>query len=148
VECLSIAIAERVHGTVLCNAEYQIGRLRLMRHGIQALILALTLGCVGAIVSAVARADNSAKGPDTITVTANRQHQVADEQLAQDVKAALRSDPIVDDNHVTIIVKNGVVTMQGFVLDAWDLLALRRVAKKVPGVKKIVNDVELVLNDQ
>jgi osmotically-inducible protein OsmY len=54
----------------------------------------------------------------------------------------------VDDNHVTITVKNGVVTMQGFVQDAWDLSALRRVAKKVPGVRRIVNDVELVLNDQ
>jgi osmotically-inducible protein OsmY len=136
------------HGSVLCSAEHQIARLRLMRHGIQALIIALSVGGVGPVVCAVARADNSAKGPDTVTVTADRQHPVADEQLAQEVKAALRSDPIVDDNHVTITVKNGVVTMQGFVLDAWDLLALRRVAKKVPGVKKIVNDVELVLNDQ
>jgi hypothetical protein len=116
-----------------------------MRHGIQALIVALSVGCLGPVV---ARADNLPKGPDTVTVTADRTHQIADEQLAQDVKTALRSDPIVDDNHVTITVKNGVVTMQGFVQDAWDLSALRRVAKKVPGVKRIVNDVELVLNDQ
>jgi osmotically-inducible protein OsmY len=108
----------------------------------------LSAACVALILSAVARADNPPKVPDTVTVTADRLHKVADEQLALDVKTALRSDPIVDDNHVTITVKNGVVTMQGFVLDAWDLLALRRVAKKVPGVKKIVNDVELVLNDQ
>jgi hypothetical protein len=119
-----------------------------MRHAIQALIVALCIGCSGPALCAVARADHSPRSPDTVTVTADRLHHVADEQLAQDVKAALRSDPIVDDNHVTITVKNGVVTMQGFVLDAWDLLALRRVAKKVPGVRKIVNDVELVLNDQ
>jgi len=119
-----------------------------MRHRIQALIVALFLGCVGPVVCAVARADNSNNGPDTVTVTAERLHQVADKQLAQDVKTALRSNPIVDDNHVTITVKNGVVTMQGFVQDAWDLMALRRVTKKVPGVKRIVNDVELVLNDQ
>jgi hypothetical protein len=133
---------------MLCKAEYQIGTIRQMRHGFQALIVVLSVGCVGPVVCAVARADNSPNGPDTVTVTAERLHKVADEQLAQDVKTALRSDPIVDDNHVTITVKNGVVTMQGFVQDAWDLMALRRVAKKVPGVKKIVNDVELVLNDQ
>jgi BON domain len=108
----------------------------------------VSVGCLALVVSTVARADNPPKGPDTVTVTADRLHPPADEQLAQDVKTALRSNPIVDDNHVTITVKNGVVTMQGFVQDAWDLMALRRVAKKVPGVKRIVNDVELVLNDQ
>jgi osmotically-inducible protein OsmY len=119
-----------------------------MRRKIKTFIARLSVACVALNISAVARADNQSNGPDTVTVTADRLHKAADEQLAVDVKTALRSDPIVDDNHVTITVKNGVVIMQGFVLDAWDLLALRRVAKKVPGVKKIVNDVELVLNDQ
>jgi osmotically-inducible protein OsmY len=108
---------------------------------IQGFLLLLSVSCL-------ALADNPTKGLDTVTVTADRPQQAADEQLAQDVKKELRSNPIVDDNHVTITVKNGVVTMQGFVQDAWDLWALRRVAKKVPGVRKIVNDVELVLNDQ
>ena len=46
------------------------------------------------------------------------------------------------------VTGNGIVTLQGFVQDAWDLLALRRIAKRVAGVKRVVNDVELVLNDQ
>jgi osmotically-inducible protein OsmY len=64
------------------------------------------------------------------------------------VELALKLDPYVDDQHVTVTTKNGIVTIQGFVQDAWDLLALRRIAKRVAGVKRVVNDVELVLNDQ
>lgn len=81
-----------------------------------------------------------------ITVTARK--VTLDEEVSRNVASALHSDAYVDDAHVTITTKNGVVTLHGFVQDAWDLLALRRIAKKVPGAKRIVNDVELVLNDQ
>lgn len=81
-----------------------------------------------------------------ITVTARK--VTLDEEVSRNVAFALHSDAYVDDAHVTITTKNGVVTLHGFVQDAWDLLALRRIAKKVPGAKRIVNDVELVLNDQ
>jgi osmotically-inducible protein OsmY len=81
-----------------------------------------------------------------ITVTGKK--ITADEEVSRQVALALESDPVVDDRHVTITTKNGIVTIQGFVQDAWDLLALRRIAKRVAGVKRVVNDVELVLNDQ
>ncbi|MDB6085891.1 MAG: hypothetical protein JWN43_3772 [Gammaproteobacteria bacterium] len=71
-----------------------------------------------------------------------------DEEVSREVVAALQADPYVDDAHVTVTTKDGIVTIHGFVQDAWDLLALRRIAKKVAGAKKIVNDVELMLNDQ
>jgi osmotically-inducible protein OsmY len=81
-----------------------------------------------------------------ITVTGRK--ITPDEEVSQQVELALKSDPYVDDRHLTVTTKNGIVTIQGFVQDAWDLLALRRIAKRVPGVKRVVNDVELVLNDQ
>jgi osmotically-inducible protein OsmY len=81
-----------------------------------------------------------------ITVTGRK--IIPDEEVSQQVELALKLDPYVDDRHVTVTTKNGIVTIQGFVQDAWDLLALRRIAKRVAGVKKVVNDVELVLNDQ
>ena len=81
-----------------------------------------------------------------ITVTGRK--IIPDEEVTQQVELALKLDPYVDDQHVTVTTKNGVVTIQGFVQDAWDLLALRRIAKRVAGVKRVVNDVELVLNDQ
>jgi osmotically-inducible protein OsmY len=81
-----------------------------------------------------------------ITVTGRK--IIPDEEVSQQVELALKLDPYVDDRHVTVTTKNGIVTIQGFVQDAWDLLALRRIAKRVAGVKRVVNDVELVLNDQ
>jgi osmotically-inducible protein OsmY len=81
-----------------------------------------------------------------ITVTGRKIS--SDEEVSIQVASALHSDPYVDDGHVTVTTKNGIVTLHGFVQDAWDLLALRRIAKKVAGGRRIVNDVELVLNDQ
>jgi osmotically-inducible protein OsmY len=83
----------------------------------------------------------------SIVVRAQRLSNFTDEQVSEQVATALRSDRYVDDAHVTVTTENGIVTLHGFVQDAWDLLALRRISRKVPGVKKIVNDVELVLND-
>ena len=81
----------------------------------------------------------------SIVVSAQR---LTDERVTEQVATALRTDRYVDDAHVTVTTKDGVVTLHGFVQDAWDLLALRRLSRNLPGVKKVVNDVELVLNDQ
>ena len=81
-----------------------------------------------------------------ITVTGRK--IIPDQEVSQQVELALKLDPYVDDRHVTVTTKNGIVTIQGFVQDSWDLLALRRITKRVAGVKQVVNDVELVLNDQ
>jgi osmotically-inducible protein OsmY len=81
-----------------------------------------------------------------ITVTGRK--IIPDEEVSRQVESALALDPYVDDRHVTVTTKNGIVTLSGFVQDAWDLLALRRIAKRVAGAKQIVNDVELMLNDQ
>lgn len=88
----------------------------------------------------------SANSLGEITVTGRK--ILNDDALSTEVAAALHSDAYLDDAHVTVTTKDGVVTLHGFVQDAWDLLALRRVAKKVAGSKKVVNDVELMLNDQ
>jgi hypothetical protein len=81
-----------------------------------------------------------------ITVTGKK--IIPDEEVSRQVEFALELDPYIDDRHVTVTTKNGIVILQGFVQDAWDLLALRRITKRVAGVKMVVNDVELMLNDQ
>ena len=81
-----------------------------------------------------------------ITVTGKK--IIPDEEVSRQVEFALELDPYIDDRHVTVTTKNGIVILQGFVQDAWDLLALRRITKRVAGVKMVVNDVELMLNDE
>ena len=76
-----------------------------------------------------------------ITVTARK--TFPDEEVTERVETALHDDPYVLDTHVTITTKNGVVTLHGFVSDYWELRSMIRLARKIPGVKRVANDLEL-----
>jgi hypothetical protein len=76
-----------------------------------------------------------------ITVTARK--TFPDEEVTERVEMALHDDPYVLDTHVTITTKNGVVTLHGFVFDFWELRTMMRLARKIPGVKRVANDLEL-----
>jgi osmotically-inducible protein OsmY len=109
-------------------------------------ILLTVLSVLSATASMAEDKANAANGLAEIIVTSRK--IIPDEEVSTQVVFALHSDLYVDDMHVTVTTKDGIVTLHGFVQDAWDLLALRRIAKKVAGAKKVVNDVELMLNDQ
>jgi osmotically-inducible protein OsmY len=111
-------------------------------------LLAGITAILSSLLAGSAKAQNASPPEDSLPSIVVRAQRLSDDQVTERVETALRSDRYVDDAHVTVTTENGVVTLHGFVQDAWDLLALRRISKEVPGVKKIVNDVELVLNDQ
>jgi hypothetical protein len=90
-------------------------------------------------VSADDASSSAASPTETIVVTA----RVSDEKLAQQVQQALRSDPYIDDSHITVSVRNGVVTLEGIVLDHSDLLAALRISGRISGVKALVDDLQL-----
>jgi hypothetical protein len=77
---------------------------------------------------------------DTIVVTAQR---LADEELKTEVQLALRDDAALMSEHLDVSIKNGVVTLSGLVFDDWDMRIARRVAKRIPGVKRVINDMEI-----
>jgi osmotically-inducible protein OsmY len=86
---------------------------------------------------------------EPIVVTAKRQADaVADETIRRQVETALQSDPFFYDEHVTVTIRNGVVTLQGMVFDDWDLRNALRIGRKVPGVKRVVNDLEIKLGGE
>jgi len=86
---------------------------------------------------------------NAIVVTAKRRADAAaDETVKGQVAAALRSDPYFYDEHVTVTINNGVVTLQGMVFDDWDLRNAMRIARKIPGVKRVVNDLEIKLGGE
>src|SRR5271168_3009109 len=67
---------------------------------------------------------------DAIVVTGKKiQEAVPDAEVKQRVETAMRSDQYFYDEHVTITIKDGVVTLHGIVFDDWDLRAARRIAK-------------------
>jgi osmotically-inducible protein OsmY len=78
---------------------------------------------------------------DPIVVTAKkRQDRVADEVLTKNVQVALHSSAFFNDEHVTVTIKNGVVTLEGIVYDDWDVRTAIRIARKIAGVRRVVTD--------
>jgi hypothetical protein len=78
---------------------------------------------------------------DPIVVTAKkRQERVADEVLTKSVQLALHSNPYFNDEHVTVTIKNGVVTLEGIVFDDWDVRTAIRIARKIAGVRRVITD--------
>jgi BON domain len=61
------------------------------------------------------------------------------------VETALHDDPYFNDSHVTVVLRNGVVILQGFVSTEWDLLHAIRIAKSAAGDGRVVDDLYLDL---
>jgi osmotically-inducible protein OsmY len=77
-----------------------------------------------------------------ITVTA-RKLSKSDEEVTAQVETALHSDRYIFSDHVSITSKNGVVTLSGIALDYWDVIAMKRLVRKMPGVRKVVDDLDV-----
>jgi osmotically-inducible protein OsmY len=73
------------------------------------------------------------------------QHQ-ADKEMADRVEAALNADKMLYAKHITAHADNGVVRLTGYVWETSDFDEARLVAEAVPGVTKVVNDLELNRN--
>ena len=70
----------------------------------------------------------------------------ADKEMADRVEAALSADKMLYAKHITAHVDNGVVRLTGYVWETSDFDEARLVAEAVPGVTKVVNDLELNRN--
>ena len=70
----------------------------------------------------------------------------SDSEIKRDVEAELQSDPTIDATDVAVAVKNGVVTLTGFVRSYWEKLDAEAAAKRVSGVVGLANDLEVRLS--
>jgi BON domain len=79
-----------------------------------------------------------------IVVTGTKQAEsAADAELNNQVKTAMKSDRYFYDYHVAVETRNGVVFLRGLVFDDWDVRAAIRISKRIPGVKRVVNQLEI-----
>src|SRR3984893_5821039 len=69
-----------------------------------------------------------------------------DSEIKQDVEAELQSDPTIDATDIAVAVKNGVVTLSGFVRSYSEKLEAEAAAKRVAGVIGLANDLEVRLS--
>lgn len=68
-----------------------------------------------------------------------------DAMIKRDVEDELRWDPDIDATDIAVSVKNGVVTLTGYVRSYSQKLAAEDDAKRVAGVVGIANDIEVRL---
>jgi osmotically-inducible protein OsmY len=69
----------------------------------------------------------------------------ADSEIQRDVENELEWDPDVDAKNISVKVKDGVVTLMGFVPSYTDKYSAERIAKRILGVKAVANDLEVKL---
>lgn len=126
--------------------------LSALREGVVSAFIGAVLGSATGAAAAVPAeiVPGSANSRlESIVVTAKRQQDTAaDEKLKNDVQAALHADPFFYDEHVTVTINKGVLTLHGLVFDDWDLRSALRIARRVRGVKRVINDLEIKLGGE
>ena len=69
----------------------------------------------------------------------------SDSDIKRDVKSELRGDPDIDSTDIAVAVKDGVVTLAGFVRSYSQRQQAEDDAKRVVGVAGVANDIEVRL---
>src|SRR4030081_724090 len=69
----------------------------------------------------------------------------SDIDIKRDLEAELRWNPDIDATDIAVSVKNGVVTLSGFVRSYAQKYEAEQTAKRVNGVAAVANDVEVRL---
>ena len=69
----------------------------------------------------------------------------SDSDIKRDVEAELKWDPDIDPTDIGVAVKDGVVTLTGFVRSYTQKWQAERDAKRVSGVLGVANDIEVRL---
>jgi osmotically-inducible protein OsmY len=68
-----------------------------------------------------------------------------DSSIREDVVFELKWDPKISSNDIAVAVKDGVVTLSGFVSSYWEKDAAEKAAKRVYGVRGVANDIQVKL---
>jgi osmotically-inducible protein OsmY len=68
----------------------------------------------------------------------------ADALLAARVEQALEKDPYLYVRHMSITAENGIVRVEGYVEDAADMMQVLRLARRVAGKRRVINEIEVV----
>jgi osmotically-inducible protein OsmY len=68
-----------------------------------------------------------------------------DSDIKRDVESELKWDPDIDASDIGVAVKNGVVTLSGFVRSYSQKFEAERATKRVRGVLGVANDIEVRL---
>jgi osmotically-inducible protein OsmY len=80
------------------------------------------------------------------TAMASRTQLRSDDEIRNSVLFELKWDPKITSPDIGVAVKDGVVTLSGFVSSYWEKDAAEKAAKRVYGVRGVANDLEVKLS--
>lgn len=109
-----------------------------------ALVFATLLGAAGSCAAQDAAEKANARLQEVVI---RAKKQAADEQVTQQVQKTLTDDPWIYAEHITITTQNGVVRLEGIVGDTGERFRMVRVCRKIPGVRRVVDALEMPAND-
>ena len=69
-----------------------------------------------------------------------------DDNIRDHVLFELKSDPKIASSDIAVAVKDGVLTLSGFVPSYWEKDAAEKAVKRVYGVRGVANDIEVKLS--
>ena len=109
-----------------------------------AVLFATLLGAAGSCPAQDAAGVPNARLPEVV-IQAKR--QAADEQVTRQVQKTLTDDPWIYAEHITVTTQNGVIRLEGFVGDTGERFRILRLCRKIPGVRRVVDALEIINND-
>jgi osmotically-inducible protein OsmY len=68
---------------------------------------------------------------------------VSDDFIYDTIKQKLAADPVVKGGAIEVVIKDGAVTLRGKVEEEKQRNKAEKIAKKVEGVKSVVNELQL-----
>jgi osmotically-inducible protein OsmY len=89
----------------------------------------------------VAQARTEAEPPNMSAAA----YKKADLDLAEKVQTALQTDPYINDTHIVVAVDKGTIYLRGFVMGAWDLLDAMRIAHRVAGSNRVIDELSIMV---
>jgi osmotically-inducible protein OsmY len=78
-----------------------------------------------------------------VTTAAARAKNTSDDFISDSVRQKLAADQVIKGGAIDVEVKDGVVTLKGKVQEARQKSKAEKVAKKVTGVKSVVNSITI-----
>jgi osmotically-inducible protein OsmY len=67
----------------------------------------------------------------------------ADAELNKQVESAMEANRYFYNYHVSATTRNGVVVLRGLVFDDWDVRTAIRLSRRIAGVKRVINQLEI-----
>ena len=108
------------------------------------LIVALACGAGGFGLRVEAQSAPALDQSDMRAVSALVDSSAAkSEKLRSRVMTAMHVDPYLLDEHIEVAVVENAIVLRGFVLTAWDLREAVRVARKVAGDTRVLDELSI-----